>query len=156
MSTSPRKRATGTSPASSAQMPGLRGATHPSQTDHSKLFTRFQRKTQRAGAGDKPRTMAGSKGGASLPVQGNPDELRDAAIEALQWAPVEGVVYQMNLHPDTPPWYDFTIFARGSMICLLPSGDWSGLGLMHASVVSRDEWFTKMQTRRFRRKPIAA
>jgi len=155
MSTSHPKSATGTSPASSARTPERRGATRPSQTPPARASTRSRRKTLLATAGLKPQQTDGLRAGAHLPLQGSPDELRDAALGVLQWEPLEGVTYQMNLHPDTPPWYDFSIFIRGQYIAIIPQGDWLGYGTMHCQTISRGEWMEKMQTRRFRRKPVS-
>lgn len=111
----------------------------------------YLKKTPQVFSGSVP-SMEASKAGAHLPSQGNPDDLRDAALDALQWEPLEGVVYQMNLHPNTPPWYSFTVFVRGSLIAVSPVGEWGALSGM-PSVISREEWLEKMQTRRIRRKP---
>lgn len=142
----------GTSPASSARTPGRRGATRPSRKTPVKPSTHSRRKSQPPPSGSGQSTAA-SKAGSHLPQQGSADELRDAALASLQWEPVEGHFYQMNLHRNTPPWYDFTIFIRGHFICILPEGDWGGIGTMHASVVSRAEWLEKMAGGRIRRKP---
>jgi hypothetical protein len=108
-----------------------------------------RRKTQQAGTGSAAATVLW-KDGVHLPSQGSPDELKEAALALLDWEPRENATYQMNLHPNTPPWYDFRIWVRGTFIALSPIHN--NVGFNTASVITHAEWMEKMATGRIRRK----